>query len=220
MPKPLKIQFPAAGVVRRRAESAQLRAPYPTPWAVNVQSEDAIERRLRGGSRLGLTKLVSEELGDSIADMASLNLKDGDDLSEVLFVLVDAAVKTITNGTVDTLKAYLTDESGNNITDELGEPIVVGSDLDAAYLRDEDGNIITDEHGDPIISGYRGFLVTGKQLVFAVTRLGVTKYNPATGQIDDLTGVPSGCTFGAIYRDRLWLAGYNNVIHVSRHVHR
>ena len=53
--KPLQIEFPAAGVVRRFGLRSSMggRGPYPTPWSVNVRLEDSLTNRLRGGSFTG-----------------------------------------------------------------------------------------------------------------------------------------------------------------------
>lgn len=81
MPKTLELSFPAAGVVRRLGFRGTLdvKDSFPTPWAVNVRPEDPIARRLRGGSRPGLsthsgmtvaTGELSTEAGDSITTEA------------------------------------------------------------------------------------------------------------------------------------------------------
>ncbi len=54
--KTMDIQFPAAGVVRRMGLSAAYRGggPFHCPWAMNVRLEDALTKRLRGGSFTGI----------------------------------------------------------------------------------------------------------------------------------------------------------------------
>jgi hypothetical protein len=195
------ILWPMRGVVRR--ETLRLipdnQGPWPTPWAVNVRVEDPIERRLRGGSRPGLTKYVSTDLGAVIADMISVRVSSADEgASEILVVLVDSVIRTIENGVLSTPINYLTNESGEVITNEDDVPISIGE-------------------GATISSG---FLVSGQQKVFAVTSSGISKFDPKTGQLEDLETVdgtiPTDCTFGAMYRDRLCMSGQDNAIYMSR----
>lgn len=86
----LSLPFPASGVVRR--QSIRLDADGTPgsvcPWALNVRLQDALDKRLRGGSWAGIS---------STAVPADRSL-------------------------------YLTDASGNNITTEGGDPIIVGSE--------------------------------------------------------------------------------------------
>lgn len=189
------------GVARREAlrSTPDSRGPWPSPWAVNVRLNDPIDRRLRGGSRPGLTKFVVDDLGTTIADMASVavsSLSGG--ASQVLFVLVDGAIKTIEDGDVTAQVAYLTTESGDILTDASGNRLVVSSGTAPAA----------------------GFLLVGQQQVFAVTTSAIVKMDPKTGQVDNLLAsagsIPTGCTFGAIYRDRLCLSGQDNAIYMSR----
>ena len=56
MPRnPMKLEFPAAGVVRRAGLRIATggRGPFPAPWAYNARLEDSIANRLRGGSFTG-----------------------------------------------------------------------------------------------------------------------------------------------------------------------
>lgn len=195
------ILWPMRGVVRRealRTRPADARGPWPCPWAVNVRVEDPIARRLRGGSRTGLTKFVSDDMGTTIADMVSINVSSTSGVSEVLFVLVDSTIKTVEDGVTTTQVAYLTDASGN-------------------ILTDADENRLTVSSGSPPSTG---FLVTGQQYVFAVTSSAIVKMDPKTGKTDNVVAVagtiPTDCTFGAVYRDRLCLSGNDNTIYMSR----
>lgn len=195
------LHFPDAGVNRRLAlqRSQGKRERYFAPWAVNCMVEDNLDRRLRGGSRPGLTKFVADDMGTTIADMASIQLSSASSgSSEVLFILVDSAIKTVEGGTTTTQVAYLTNESGDILTNAGGDRLVVSSGTAPSS----------------------GFLITGQQQVFAVTTAGVTKMDPKTGQVDALAAsagsIPTNCTFGCIYRDRMVLSGEDNAIYVSR----
>lgn len=61
--KPLDLQFPAAGVVRRWGLNGSLerRAPYPTPWSVNCRLEDSLTGRLRGGSFTAINSVAKSD---------------------------------------------------------------------------------------------------------------------------------------------------------------
>ncbi len=170
------LHFPTAGVNRRLSvrSAGERRETYPTPWGVNVRVEDNLDRRMRGGSRQGLTRFAAK-LGTDISDLVSINVRrTGHGPSAIVVALVDSTIKTI-----------------------------------------EDGAVVASAAAPEA-----GFLVTGQQFVYAVTTAGVTKIDPKTGVVATLaesTGtVPTVCTFGAVYRDRLCLAGRDNGIYMSR----
>jgi len=195
--KTMDLHWPMRGVVRREPlrTPQNARGPYPAPWAVNVRIDDPISRRMRGGSRPGLTKYISEEF-DTIVDMASISVSRTTGAAVILFVL-DSAIKAFEGGTLETRVSYLENESGSILTDEDENRIVVGTTT------------------VPV-----GFLVTGHQNVYAVTSNAIVKMDPKTGQTDDLLAtdgtVPTGCTFGAVYRDRMVASGGDNAIYMSR----
>lgn len=195
------LQWPMKGVVRRlrlRTAPGSRQEAYPSPWAVNVRVEDNLTRRMRGGSRPGLTKFSSTDFGTTIADLASINVARDTGAAIILLVLVDSVIKTVEDGVVAAPVAYLTDDEGNVLTDGDGNRIIASSGTAPAA----------------------GFLITGQQHVFAVTTSGVTKMDPKTGQVDSLAAsagtIPTSCTFGAIYRDRMVLAGADNAIYIDR----
>lgn len=196
----IELHFPIEGVNRRMPERPkQRRGSYPCPWAVNVCNEDNIERRMRGGSRVGLTKFVSNDLGTSIGDIVSLNLSSSTGATEVLFALVDSSIKTVTGGVVSTPVGHLGADSGSDI------------------LTDVSGNQIL---SSSVSTPSSGFLVTGQQSVLAISSSSITKLDAKTGKVDSIIAskgtVPTGCTFGAVYRDRLILAGSDNTIYSSK----
>jgi hypothetical protein len=198
MPK-LNLLWPMRGVVRREPYRLPPQAEgFVAPWAVNVRIYDNIERRLRGGSRPGLTRYVAADLGTTIADIASINTSSTGGAESTLVALVDSVIKTVTAGTLSAPVAYLTDGSGNILTDASGNRLFVSDSTPPSS----------------------GFLVVGQQHVFAVTTSGVTKMDPKTGQTDSIVAsdgsVPTNCTFGAVYRDRLCLSGEDNAIYMSR----
>ena len=198
--KSMELRYPMRGVVRRNALRATPRGGgvWPAPWAVNCRIECNIDRRMRGGSRPGLTKYVSDDMGTTIADIASVNTASASGVSDILFVLVDSTVKKVEGGTTSTPIAYLVDGSGDTVRDASGNDIIVSSGTAPSS----------------------GFLVVGQQHVFAVTTAAIVKMDPKTGQVDTLAAsagtIPTSCTFGAIYRDRMVLSGEDNAIYMSK----
>lgn len=195
----IELPFPVGGVQRRTA-SRQIDSTNPptTAWAVNVRAEGAEDRRLRGGSRAGLTKFVNNDFGTTIADMISINTASTSGAAEMLAVLHDSTLSVVESGTVTSPVAYLTNGSGDVLTDAAGNKITVsGSSAPAT-----------------------GFLLAGQQHVFAVGSSAIVKMDPKTGKTDNVVAtdgtVPTGMTFGAIYRDRLFLSGSDNAIYASK----
>ena len=164
-----------------------------------MRLEDNIDRRLRGGSRPGLTKFVAGNFGTSISDIVSINLSSATGSTEVLFVLVGSSIKTVTGGVVGVPTSYL------------------GRDAGADVLVDSSGKNMLSSAASPPSSG---FLVTGQQFVLAVNSSSITTLDAKTGKTDSVIPsagtVPTGCTFGAVYRDRLILAGSDNTIYSSK----
>lgn len=191
--------FPFDGVSRQRRERTDTQqATYPSPWGQNVRAVGPFERRLRGGSRPGLTKFFATDLGTTIADIVTMPVGSLTGASEQLVVLVDSTLKVVTNGVLSEPLGYLTDESDNILTDESDTPIVV-STADAPSSA---------------------FLVTGQQKVVAVDGSSVLTMDSKSGAVDTLRAtkgtVPTNSTFGAVYRDRLFLSGEDNAIYTSR----
>ncbi len=205
-PRTLELRFPAAGVVRRLGyrASTDFDAPYPTPWAVNVRLEDPLARRLRGGSRTGLTKHLTGALG-AVGGMVSVPIASTAGVKPVLAVLADGALSVADGSAVSTPTGILTTEAGVSILTEAGEAILVGS-----------GSVPTGLEGAPADC----YLVARRQRIFAIESSGVTVMDAATGVTDTLVAtagtVPAGCTFGAVHRDRLFLSGADNAIYASR----
>lgn len=75
----VNIEFPRLGVVRRLPNRTEgYRQGYPTPWAYNVRLEDALTKRLRGGSFTGQTSdtFVTDHTWDGFTATAHV-LTDG-----------------------------------------------------------------------------------------------------------------------------------------------
>jgi hypothetical protein len=150
--KTMELRFPMRGIGRRDTlrSTPEFRGPWPSPWGVNVRVLDSIDRRLRGGSRPGLTDFG---VGGASVDLVSVNTSDG------------------------------------------------GAQANLVVL------------------GSAGFLVAGSQYAYSVTTSGITKITPGGGSeavIATAGAIPTGQTFGAIYRDRFCLSGQDNAIYMSR----
>ena len=120
MARSLDIRFPAAGVSRRlgQRDTGRLRPPFPTPWAVNVRLQDNMTRRLRGGSRPGLTRLITGAAGTTIADMLSIQVSDDSGTRKDLVVLVDQTIGVVSGGVITFPTGRLITEDGDYIVTE------------------------------------------------------------------------------------------------------
>jgi hypothetical protein len=197
--KQLELRFPSAGVVRRPGfrDSSDLGPPYPAPWAINVRAEDPLSRRLRGGSRPGLTKVLANVLGTAVAGILPLDKATSSATDPALAVLADQTLGVLVNGTLSTPAAELLDTTGGTILDTTG------------------GTILTGTASVPAAA----FLVSRYNKVYAIHSTGVAVLDVNTGNVDALAAsngtLPSGATWGFVYRDRLGLA-VDNAVYLSR----
>lgn len=155
-----ELRFPSMGVVRRLPHEHGNRLPeYPTPWAINCRLEDTLEKRLRGGSRPGLTSWSGTS--DS----------------------------TLAGSTVGQLLPGVF-PSGSSVTSVL----VLGANTCSLARR-------------------------GPK-VYAVASSAITVLDPVSGDTYSLEAssgtVPTGCTVGCFYRDRLMVGGASNAVYVAR----
>lgn len=196
----VELRYPLMGVGRRNTlrSTPDFKGPWPSPWAANCRVCENLDRRLRGGSRPGLTKYSASSFG-TIADMASMNVSSTTGASSLLVVLGGSTLYKVDGGTASNPIPYASDDgSSNQITNAGGDNLVFGTGSAPAA----------------------GFIVTGRQFAYAVTTSGITRLNPKTGQIDAVEAsagtIPTNCTFGAMYRDRLCMSGQDNAIYMSR----
>ena len=194
------LRWPSLGVMRRHSyESAPVhRDEYPTNWTVNTRVQDPIQKRLRGGSRLGLTKFIDDDLEITVDSMIAVPAKDGTSVADYVVIVADGYLGVISGGALDTTVDYLQTEAGATIETEAGNPIELStSDVPADC-----------------------FLIPRNGKAYAVTTSSIYEINPVTVSSRTLTAstgtIPSSCTHGCFYRDRLVLAGQNNVIYFSR----
>lgn len=196
----IEVRFPQAGVNRRLGvhDSSMLRAPYPTPWSVNVRPEDALANRIRGGSRPGLTKFLANPIGTAVTGIVSVPTASVSGASAKLAVVADEAL-----GVLD----------GTTLSTPTGDMLTEASDI----LQTEGGDdILADTGGVPASC----FLAARRDAVYGIASTGIVSMNLSSGIVDVLTAskgtVPSGVTFGCVWRDRLVLAGGDNAIFMSR----
>lgn len=193
----MEIRYPLSGVGRRRTlrSTPDFRGPWPSPWSSNCRVQDNLDRRMRGGSRPGLTSYASV---GTPSDIASVDTSSESGSASYLVALAGSALSTVVGGTTSTPVAYAADASSNQITNAGGENLFFGNASAPAS----------------------GFIVVGHQHAYAITTSGITKFNPKTGQTDVLEPssgtVPTSCTFGAMYRDRICVSGQDNAIYMSR----
>lgn len=198
--KTLELRFPSAGVARRISfhESAQLRPPYPTPWATNCRPEDPLASRLRGGSRPGLTLYADDLDGGVIDAILSVPIATASGVASKLAVVADDVLGVFDGGVYIAPTGDLLTEAGVEITTEA------------------DVNILVDTGGVPGAC----FLCARGQKVYAVASAGIVSLDLITGVVDSLTATagttPTGMTLGCVYRDRLVVAGADNAVYMSR----
>ncbi len=195
-----ELRFPLQGVVRRQAveATAAFQEPYPSPWCTNVLPEDTIAKRLRGGSRAGLTEYADDLDGQTIDGMIHVTLATASGVSSLLAVVSDAAAGTFNAGVYAALNAALQTDAGVPILTDAGVPILVNTGTVPATC----------------------YLCARGRQVFAINSSSSSILDLSTGAVDTLTAtdgtVPASVTHGCVYRDRLVLAGADNTVYFAR----
>ena len=143
--------------------------------------------------------LPSGSIGTDVADILPLATVDAvSGASSVVVVAADGALGVVEDGTLTTDAGHILLESLGAILTEAGDFILLG------------GGTVPDDC----------YLVGRGQIAYAISRAGVTTLNPDTREVETLTAtvgtIPTNCTFGAVYRDSLYLAGDDNAIYKSR----
>jgi len=197
------LTFPLAGVGRRAVNREQSR-PYTCPWAANVRGEDAIARRLRGGSRPGLVKVLpsfSAGFGSvtAIAPVTSID-RDGVRRRD-LVVIAGGEFYSVRGTTVTLANAAVATCGGVAVETCDGQSIVFNSTIAAA------GHAAAFD-----------MVERAGKLYLADTTLKV--FDPGTGVVSDVApscgSSPAASSLIALYRDRLFLSGANHVWYCSR----
>jgi hypothetical protein len=197
------LSFPLRGVAQRAVTRFQSR-PYTAPWAVNVRSVCSLGKRLRGGSRPGLTKVVAHGFGSPIDAIIPLVYIDSDgDRQYDLLVSAGGELSVVQGSSVSSISPNLLDENGVPVLAEDGQEIVFDSTVTPVGLGGG--------------SGYDSVERFGK--LFIADSL-LLEYNPNTGIISTVIAtdgnIPAGLPRLALYRDRLFLAGEDNTWYCSR----
>jgi len=198
--KTRELRWPALGVVRRTSVESrpEFREPFPSPWASNCRLEDQLSNRLRGGSRPGLTLWNDDLDGSTIDGMLSVSASSDSGVARLLALIADNALGVIEDGVYSTPVGNLATEGGDTIITEGGDEIVVST-----------GDVPS-----------TCFLTARGRKVYAIASEEIVSLDPATGAVDTLEAfvgtVPSDCTHGCFYRDRLVLGGGDNAVYMSR----
>lgn len=188
----IELRFPAAGVVRRlgNAEQTARQSAYPTPWCLNVFPADPLARRRRGGSRPGLTAVLTGALGESVAGLVALDTATAAGPNRLLAGVVDSALVVVDGTTVTTPTGILTTEAGGALATESGDELTAS---------------------EGTVPAAPTLLLTRGNTVFALHTSGVEVMQATTGMTWALAGAPVGCTVGCVWRDRLVLASANGL---------
>jgi len=197
------LTFPLAGVSQSAVTRFQSR-PYTAPFAVNVRSVCALEKRLRGGSRPGLAKITSHSFTAAISSIIPLTYIDPDGVRRHDLMIVAGGVIYVMRGTTAAaLTPELETDAGIVILTEDGQEIVFDGLVTEVGRGDGNGFDYAERFG-------RIFLAD------AVLK----EYNPNTGEISTVQAtagiIPSACPRICLYRDRLFLAGVDNTWYCSR----
>lgn len=197
------LSFPLAGVDRQGVYRRQTR-PYAAPWASNVRGYDPLEGRERGGSRPGLSKISSSDLGD-ITLLVSLTYIDPDGARHADLVAIGDGQFYVISGSVSTATTgELATEAGATLATEAGDLIVFDSTVSA----------------EPAVgtSGAYSAAARGGKLYLADSVLRV--YSPSSGVVEPVLAsagtVPTEQPLVCTYRDRIVLAGSDHVWYASR----
>lgn len=199
--KEMDIKWPTAGE-NQRVKYAEDQGPYSTPYAVNCRTYGPLERRGRGGSRPGLSKYISTDLGTTITAMCKVSYVDGSgDHQTDLVVIVDGLIKVVSGASVTTTTSFFLLNSGdfillNDGTSKIYSTITVAStspvgDVNAYNLVEANGKVY-------IASDY------------------IYYYDPNAGSIGTLTNAPEDQLLIAVYRNRLVTSAGDHIFSVSR----
>ena len=198
--KDLEIRFPVKGE-NQRIKYAQTGPDFTTPYAVNCRSFGPLERRGRGGSRPGLSKYISTDLGNNITGMHKVTYIDGDgNHQNDLVIIVDGLIKVVSGSSVSTTTSYLLLNSGDYLLLNDGVSKIYSTNTIAAI------NSIGS-------SGAYNMIEAGGKLYIAGSTCQV--YDPNAGSIGIVSNAPSNQPLIAVYRNRLILAGENHIWYAS-----
>ncbi|MCE5269641.1 MAG: hypothetical protein LLG00_17320 [Planctomycetaceae bacterium] len=199
-----ELRFPSAGVNRRLGyrdsadiqtvrDAAGVKSQHATPWSVNCRPEDTLGMRIRGGSRPGLAKYCSSNVG-RISAMAPIVTSAGSGTVWRIAVLAGGGL-------------HLISQSAVGAGAEVAISFALGTEENASIQTESGADIWIDTASPPDTTSR---LIVRNSQVYCVRAGGVSVLD-ANGTHRTLKAtvgtVPVGCTFGCFYRDRLVLAG-------------
>jgi len=197
------LTFPSAGVDRRAGYRRQTR-PFSTPWSVNMRGTGPLEIRDRGGSRPGLTKVCTTDLGAINAIVPLTYISSASVRTHSLIVIGDGSFYDVQGGTATAASPNILAEDGRQILAEDEQNIVFEDTVAAASLIGATDAYSAAERG-------------GK-LYLADEKLRV--YDPVTGIVEPVVAsegeVPMSQPLVCLYRDRIVLSGANHIWYASR----
>ena len=166
----------------------QSQAPYTTPDCENVVPRDVLENRERGGRRPGLAKAIATDFGTRVQCLSEMSVVNSGTVTTYLF------------GASGGVPFFLKESSGSLAA---GGVTITGT---------VDG---TETEIHAVARGQKLFIADG------TTNAKVFSFSGASGTVANLTAhrgtAPTSCSLVTRYRDRLVLAGPQNIAYFSRH---
>lgn len=207
----ISLSWPAKGLDKRGAYEQQ--APYSTPSALNVWSDDRTEGRERGGSRPGLGKTFGQQISgtsnkillletlqyveDSVRKTELVASANG----ELWYQSNSSTMTKVANGKDGSSGTLPTLSSSNLLTGcSLANKFYIG-DYDGEVCRGTDGVIASD--GVSFTSSSVGNFATLSPAVDKDDHcLVITGRGPGTNEVQEISvdGTPTGGTFYLSYR--------------------
>ena len=207
----ISLSWPAKGLDKRGAYEQQ--APYSTPSALNVWSDDRTEGRERGGSRPGLGKAFAQQISGTSNPIFLLEtllyVEDSERKTELLasangelWYQSNASTMTkVANGKDGSSGTLPTLGTGNLLTGcSLGNKLYIG-DYGDGVCRGTDGVIASD--GVSFTSSSVGNFAALSPAVDKNDHcLVITGRGPGTNEVQEIAidGTPTGGTFYLSYR--------------------
>jgi hypothetical protein len=186
-PKAMQLSFPIGGVMKRF--SIQNQPPYTTPGAMNIRPEAVDDLRYKGGTRSGLAKHFTDQVGGGIVNLLSTVRWISSNVEHSTVVAAAAGILKYekSDGTLSTAVSC----SGLTTASEVISPtqlVHAASLLQKLYIADWDPSATTSA-------------ADRAPKVFDPSANTLAKITASDGT------VPVGCPCVADYRGRLLLAG-------------
>lgn len=193
-------RFPLGGENRRGAY-AQTEPPYTTFREKNVRGVDPLERRVRGGSRPGLSLYVSHDFGSVITAIQPLSYVDSNgDIQQDFMVICDGVIKIVSGSTITEITSNLLWEDGNNAVWEDGSNIVFAATVPSV---------------NPIgnTDAYKTCQTEGRAYIASSTLL---EFNPLLGTVTTVANAPTNEPIVFVIDGRMVLTGKDHMWSMSK----